>query len=90
MSDITPAPEPAPSAQSAPILPSSDKNTPAWKLRKFCDNHALAQGGDVDIVATANGIAAFVPDPEKLKAAERAEIAKILALPRYAEFFTSK
>lgn len=66
------------------ILPRSDLSTPAWKARKFRDNHALGRGGDVDIVRNAGGkLAAFVADPAKLTDKERAEIAQILAEPKY-------
>ena len=74
--------EPAPAA--ATILPSSDLQTPPWLSRKFRDNWALDLGGDVDIVRNEAGdIAAFVPDPSKLTDRERAEIAQIIARPRY-------
>lgn len=60
-------------------------SSPAWKPRKFRDNHALGHGGSVDIVRNGEGkLAAFVDDPAKLTDQARKEIAQILNSPSYA------
>lgn len=75
-------PEPAPTPPN--ILPLDALGQPAWKARKFRDNHALHRGGSVDIVRNADGqLAAFVADPAQLTDQVRTEIAAILTSPRY-------
>jgi hypothetical protein len=64
---------------------------PQWKARKFRDNTSLALGGSVDVIADKDGkLAVFVADPAKLTPATLAEIAQILAEPRYAKFINPK